>query len=322
MGTQAGTVQKKPAGGMAVRPSFFSSSPVSLTDSPFVSRDQIRIARKADLSEYLLRNHPGEFRTVGHSLCMSSRESLYIRKGFPGYMDFSTGDHGNPIDFLTRYLGYSFAGAVMGLSPPTLERGTEERAVRHHIPSPPSGSGTTAIKLPERARKPYRRLYAYLLKRGIPGWLIRKMVADGIIYQERHHGNAVFVNPQEDYCEFRGTLSYAYRPFHGCLKTSPDRFWYLLSQAGSVEVAYICEGAIDAISLYLIHHSAGLRQPAAYVSIGGVCNQMTINRIKSRIPAILAVDNDAAGALCRRRNPELRSIIPTGKDWNDDLNPK
>ena len=80
--------------GTAMRPSFFSSSTVPPTRGPFVSREQVLGARKADLSEFLLQNHPGQFRTSGHSLYMPSRKSLYIRKGFPGYMDFSTGEHG------------------------------------------------------------------------------------------------------------------------------------------------------------------------------------------------------------------------------------
>ena len=83
--------------------------------------------------------------------------------------------------------------------------------------------------------------------------------------------------------------------------------------------AYVCEAAIDAISLYLIHRAQGMDAYSAYVSIGGVSKQQTIDRIKCRIKAILAVDNDDAGKRCRDRNKELQFIIPHGKDWNDDL---
>ena len=84
-------------------------------------------------------------------------------------------------------------------------------------------------------------------------------------------------------------------------------------------MAYVCESSIDAISLLLLHISAGIREPAAYLSIGGVRNQQTIDRIRDSVRTVIAVDNDAAGADCRSRNSNLESIIPTMKDWNEDL---
>ena len=82
---------------------------------------------------------------------------------------------------------------------------------------------------------------------------------------------------------------------------------------------YICEAAIDALSLMLIHRQQGKTDPAVYVSIGGVANQQAIDRLKRQIPSVLAVDNDPAGDGCRARNPDLPTLIPVGKDWNDDL---
>ena len=103
---------------------FFSSSPVLFPvshpagreEKVFITRDRIRLARKADLARFLLQRHPDLFRNSGNSLYMKSRDSLYIRKGFPGYTDFSSGGHGNPIDFLTGFLGYSFVDAVSALT--------------------------------------------------------------------------------------------------------------------------------------------------------------------------------------------------------------
>ena len=85
------------------------------------------------------------------------------------------------------------------------------------------------------------------------------------------------------------------------------------------KTAYVCEAAIDAVSLMLIHQAQGMNDPAVYVSIGGVANQRTIDRISKRIPVVLAVDNDPSGDSCRKRNPGLPVLIPSNKDWNDDL---
>lgn len=304
----------------AERTDFFSSSPVFFPSgrstgregNVYVTRDQIRIARKADLAGFLLQRHPDLFRDSGSSLYMKSRDSLYIRKGFPGYTDFSSDGHGNPIDFLTGFLGYSFVDAVSALTdgPPSSRASQIPRQ---------EGAPTRPITLPESAEKPYRRVYAYLLGRGIPAGMIRLLEERGLLYQDRDHGNAVFVNPERDCCEIRGTLTYASRPFHGCLKTRADRFWYFLDSEEKPGTAYLCESAIDAVSLFLLHKRSGTENAAVYISIGGVSNQKTIERVKSRIHSVLAVDNDHAGDLCRERNPDMGSIIPAAKDWNEDL---
>lgn len=299
---------------------FFSSSPVFFPSGhaaggekrASVTREQIRSARKADLSGFLLRSHPDLFRDSGSSIYMKSRDSIYIRKGFPGYTDFSDDRHGNPIDFLTSWLGYSFVDAVTALTEGTVCE--THKTVPQAEPSP-----RCPIILPESADRPYRRIYAYLTGRGIPSEMVRLLEQRGILYQDRAHGNAVFVSPEHDYCELRGTLTYAPRPFHGCLKSKPDRFWYFLNTGKKPAAAYICESAIDAISLSLLHHREGEERPAVYISIGGVSNQKTIDRVKSRMPAVLAVDNDRAGASCRERNQDIPFLIPAAKDWNEDL---
>ena len=285
-----------------------------------VTADEIRKARVTGLYEYLEACHPDGFRPVGTTmLCMKSRDSIYIKKGIPGFTDFSDGSHGNSIDFLTGYLGYPFKEAVAAL--------VSSRAPVN-IPQARAAPGTSripaahrTIALPEPADRPYRRMYAYLQSRDIPAHLIRHMESSGLAYQERLHGNIVFVSPEKDYCEIRGTYTYAGRPFHGCIKAGPDRFWYLTNcrPPEKPETAYICEAAIDAASLLLLHRYDGITGPAAYISIGGVANQQSINRIKTRIRTVLAVDNDEAGQKCRDRNPGLDAIIPICKDWNEDL---
>ena len=83
--------------------------------------------------------------------------------------------------------------------------------------------------------------------------------------------------------------------------------------------AYVAR-VIDAISLYLIQKINGMDTlHAVYISIGGVANDTTINRISRGIRTILAVDNDPAGEFCRNRHSDLEALIPAHKDWNEDL---
>lgn len=283
-----------------------------------VTRDEIVSARTASLYDFVLAYHGGLFKRSGQSLYMTDHDSVYIKKGFPGYNDFSGETHGNPIDFLMKHLGYSFVDAVTSLNQFSTAAPECRQDGRKDM-DPPAVAAPAPLSLPLPADRPFRNMYAYLMGRGIPAWMIRRLEQAGLAYQDREHNNVVFVSKEKDYCELRGTFTYADRPFHGCRKAAPDRFWYMSTNEGRPEKAYVCEAAIDAISLCLIHKERGMAEKALYVSIGGVSNQQAIQRVKSILPATLAVDNDRAGEECRKRNPDLPFIIPSFKDWNEDL---
>ena len=270
----------------------------------YVTKEQIRQARKVNLADYLLQEYPADVKIVGTSLCMKKNPSLYVKKSVPGYYDFSTDEHGNSIDFLTRHLNCSFTDAVNTLC--RFDSSPQNKAMMIRVP----------FLLPERARPPFDRVVTYLTGRGIPPETSMFLIRENLLYQDSPHGNAVFISPDEDYCEIRGTGS---RPFHGCRKKTSDRFWYLLIDP-KPDTAFVCEAAIDAVSLMLIHKAQEKTDPAVYVSIGGVANQQAIDRLRrKKLTIVLAVDNDPAGNKCRQRNPDLATLIPHNKDWNDDL---
>ena len=177
------------------------------------------------------------------------------------------------------------------------------------------------FKIPAAVNAPYNQVYWYLQKRCIPRHLIDDLVRKGLLFQDSSYQNIVFLSRAKDFCELHGTRisSKSAKSFHGLQRLYPAAFWSYRNSEQPVEIAYICEGALDAVSLYLIHASAGINRPAAYIGIGGVCNQQTITRISAAVRTIIAVDRDAAGDQCRARNPELEAILPVFKDWNEDL---
>lgn len=174
---------------------------------------------------------------------------------------------------------------------------------------PPAGS----LTLPEQADGPCSRVYAYLIKsRGIRPETVRTLIRRGLLYQEAAHGNAVFVSADRTFYEIRGTVSGSH--FHRVMSNPPDAYWIFTPSDNPPTAYYICESAIDAISLYELR-----REPAVYCGIGGVTNIRRIERIfrdaaEAHAEPVLAVDSDAAGQECRDRYPGTRSILPERKD--------
>lgn len=137
----------------------------------------------------------------------------------------------------------------------------------------------------------------------------------------------VFIDPSRTYAELRGTVPGI--SFHGMAPGSDTTgfWWFKPGDPGStVTAAFICEAAIDAISLHLLRQRFPLPpgNNPMYCSIGGVANQRRIDAIKAVMaaagkPTVLAVDNDDAGERCRQRNPDCYALVPRLKDWNADL---
>lgn len=313
-----------------------------------VSKDQYMQACSVDLFEFLVGNHPTAVKVKYGSALLLADDHVSVKRGYHGYRNFRTDENGNNVDYLMNFLGYDYQGAVLALL-------GDGETCADYVPVPnPVVPESREIVLPEPLGGRYKNLYAYLTARGIPADVIQLLVDQGILYQSAVGNNVVFVNPQGDYCELRGTNSYADRrcrkrdncgrfcvgehswcermescpdyrpdPFHGCRKTTSDRFWYFDPSPGEPsDHVYVCEAAIDAVSLYVIHQKQNKAGKGVYVSIGGAANQRTIERIirgcRDGI-VCLAVDNDEAGQECRDRNSGVAYILPRNKDWNDDL---
>ena len=263
-----------------------------------VTHDEICLARRAPLGEYLMAKYPNEFHGMGESVVSDRDKGFSVHWDVPGYHNFATGESGNPIDYLVRHRGFSFTAAV------------QELCEFRQFPLPMKESRPFQLPYPGLKNDSVVR---YLSCRGIPTETILELIRKKVLYQDERN-NAVFVNAERTYCEIRGT---GRAPFYGCRKASGVSFWHIPC-APNPDTAYVCEGAIDAVSLMLLRQPTGVEN-AVYVSIGGPGNQRALNRIKERIHTVLAVDNDEEGDKCRKRNPELKFLLPAHKDWNEDL---
>ena len=279
-----------------------------------ITNAQKEEAKSIDLHDFLLKYDPSGFKIEsGGSIRprMDGFKSISIKPGmnwyheFDGSKDYATGDN---IDFMMSYYGMSFQKAVMTLLDESAVKA--DRSVDKVIQKPKK------IKLPECWPYDTDEIRKYLYeKRHIPLDTIYDLINAGLIYQE-HSSHLVLVNYKKTYFQVRRTYGKGPKIIASG-HVHNDDFWYL---GMSGDTAYICEGAIDAISLYELLG----RKHAFYISMGGVSNQAVIDRVvkDGKCRVVLCVDNDDdAGQKCRDRNPGLDVMIPPSpyKDWNEML---
>lgn len=281
----------------------------------YVTPEQYRQACAVDLGTWLLTHRPDAVKLQYGCVILLADRHVSTKRGFHGYSDFKGGKTGNNIDYLMQYLGYTYQGAVLallGLSADDARASRQpasEAGSSSPVPVRPVASAPPAprpVVLPDPAAN-NKRVYAYLTQsRGIPGEVVNALIARRLLYQSAQGSNAVFCTPQNDYCEIRGTSTYAdarcrerddcpacvikahgwcvwmsskdseypacpsYHKdaFHGSKKASPDRFWYWQPDpSGPSTRIYVCEAVIDAISLYVIHRKASIEDAGSAVYI-------------------------------------------------------
>ena len=83
----------------------------------FVSKEQIRIARRVNLYEFMVTDHPAMIKREGNAIRLIEHDSIFIKRGDSGYVRYSDRhETGNSVDFLIRYIGYSLPDAVLALN--------------------------------------------------------------------------------------------------------------------------------------------------------------------------------------------------------------
>lgn len=75
-------------------------------------------ARRVNLYAWLLTHYPAEHRREGNELRATGiNHHITIKRDANYYRDWATNEAGNPIDYLTRHLGYSVADATRARNP-------------------------------------------------------------------------------------------------------------------------------------------------------------------------------------------------------------
>ncbi len=228
---------------------------------------------------------------------------------------------GDAIDFVRKYMDKNYT-----------------EAMEYLLGGSSIGALTTSPPIEKKPLEPLempakygsmRRVYAYLLnRRGLDKSVLDTFVRSGMIYESADYHNAVFVgydkNGEAKHASLRATVNTS--TFRGNAPNCLPEF--SLHWNGTSDTIYLFEAPIDMLS-YISMHKEGWQQHS-YAACCGVGERVLYQTMEDH-PHIkkvkLCLDNDDAGHKATKRisdrlclkNIENEVLIPTHKDWNEDL---
>ena len=267
--------------------------------------------RQVDLFNFLLIYDPSGWRQISQKVIVGIlHDSCKVTLGKGWYWFAQNKGSRNPIEFLMLYYGLTFREATQ-IMDSYLQLSYSEQC-KYYDNTNYETNKEKVLRVPPVAERPWQKLLDYLtVRRCIKDSLVESLVNRGLVYQTTgYYANVCFINATKNHWEIVGM-----HPTKRYRQVS-DASNYWAYELGSKR-AYICESAIDAISLCELIQD----KEATYVSIAGsVTRARLINRVIKEYPeVILAVDNDDAGNKVAAMYPRLRRIISQNKDFNDDL---
>ena len=226
---------------------------------------------------------------------------------------------GDAIDFAQRFFGKTFPEAVVFLN------GGSSAQLLHSLPSE---KGKKPFALPPK-NDTMRRVFGYLCgSRGIDRDVLHTFVRRNMVYESADYHNAVFVGYDKGgiarHAHKRGSCSQS--SFKGNVDSSNPAFsFHWNGTSGSL---YLFEAPIDMLSFISMHKNNWQQHSyAAACSVSDTVLFQCIKDIGNIDKVFLCMDNDSAGQEADRRiadklreqGVEFEILVPTLKDWNEDL---
>mgnify|MGYP001002071432 CR=1 FL=1 len=292
---------------------------------------QKQAAKQTDLASFLqnrgekLKRSGSEYEWVDRHITLRGNQFYdhYEQRG------------GTAVDFVQEQYGLSYPEAVQLLlggetavvieSPIGNRCGEQMGAVSCH-----TVLSRCSFGLPP-ANKNMRRVYAYLIKqRCIDRDIIYHFAHRGLIFEDARYHNAVFVGTDTD-----GNPRHAHKK-----STSLNESSFRANQTGSEaafsfhhigqsDTVYVFEAPIDMLS-FLTLYANGWQQDS-YVALCSVADHALFGQLEKHPhlqKVVLCLDNDEAGRkamermaakLTEKGYADVSILLPTLKDWNEDL---
>ena len=226
-----------------------------------VTKDQIDAAKRMTAIEFLRRYRPGELERAASrgEYQLKSHDSFKIN-GESSVWHWKSRDIGgkSALDYLIKVEGVKFTDAVR-----TLCEVSPVYIPPVSVPKPPK-----EFVLPP-ANRDNRRVFAYLMKRGISRRVIEACIRAGILYESAGYHNAVFVGRDEDgtsrYAFLRGTFDMG-KPFKREVSGSDKRFSFCLPSKTESRRVAVYEAAVETLAHLTLEGTADKYR----LSLGGI----------------------------------------------------
>ncbi len=282
---------------------------------PF-TEEQREQARRTDLAGFL--------RQCGEEVKKSGSENMWLDHGqkvtIRGNLWFHQYEQvgGDAIDFACRFYGMDYPEAVqlmLSMGVVTVQ-GTVEPFARQPLEIPPKHENM-------------RRVYGYLIRRrGIDKDVLDAFAYRGLVYESADYHNAVFVGVDKTgkpwhihkhstaaQCGFKGNAP----------GSEPE---YSFHWIGGGDTLFLFEAPIDMLSFISLHKQSW--KSYSFAAACGVSDKVLWQTLKDRpyiTKVCICLDNDETGQAAAQRiskvlgdkNIESRILVPSRKDWNEDL---
>ena len=281
------------------------------------TKEQREQARRTDLANFLIRQGEKVRKSGSEYEWLDGSQKVTIR-GHLWYHQYEQ-IGGDAVDFVRRFYSKDYAEAVEML----LNNGGGQI-----ITSPPIEKEHKPFELPPRNDRMSRVFSYLLLTRGIDKDVLYEFVRRKMIYESSDFHNAVFVGYDSSgkprHAHKRGTVTS--NSYKGNVAGSQPEFsfhWH-----GKSDKIFLFEAPIDMLS-YISMHKENWKNHS-YAASCSVSNRVLFQCLKDN-PNIknvfLCFDNDKAGQTANKRianklnsmNIQNEILIPTHKDWNEDL---
>lgn len=268
-----------------------------------MNENEVEKYRHENLYEILRRSFSDEWTNHGKYLRNKTHDSCIVRSDGWWFWNSRAKSGKNPIDFMVLFYNFSFSEAIQIIK----SNSTENLQVMEQ----PNKENSL---FRDQSAEALNKIKNYLtVVRKLDPELINNLIIKGLILpvRNRGHTNICFYNPNNAHYEITGITDSRFKQ-----SSSDAGYWsFKIGKNEDEQNAYICESAIDAISLYQLQET-----PGTYISIAGCGKSKTIkNIIADYQNGVIAVDNDDAGNNIAKMFKNLERLIPLNKDWNEDL---
>lgn len=313
------------------------------------TKDQIDKANQTDLEEFLQRKGERLKRTGSESVLVykdstGEHDSISVRRN--RWYDHKNMRGGYPLKFMQEFYGMNFRTAMKELlhgEEPELGRKknneneknvsqSEKTSTQENQEQISCPSEKSEFILPEKDNN-MKRLFGYLLKtRFLDKDVVKSFVEQKTLYQEKEHGNVVFVGTDKDgvpksACK-KSTAEQA-KGFRMTVAGSDCRYGFCWR--GESRKLYVFEAAIDLMSFITLRNDEW--KADSFLALDGLSSKPLLQFLedqKNIHEIFLCLDYDAAGIeACDKLKDiliekgyeaeKIKREYPLYKDWNEQL---